>query len=265
MNEEVQLFTNDKLDLKVRTIQNQDGSILVNAEDTARGFGWIQVETKGDKIYSTIKWARMNKFIKELGFDHKCTKGDFIPESLFYLLGMKAKNEVAQEFQKWIAIEVIPQIRRTGGYIPIKEEDDEKTLLSKALIVAQRTIEQKDSLIQAQNKQLEEQKSFVDFVKTIETSKDSLEVGQFIKIVNDKEIDLGRNGFFCWLREKGYLNKRNEPYQRYIDQELFEVREGYYYQGKETKLSLTTLITAKGQRYFVNKLREEFCKNKIND
>ena len=150
---EIQLFTNDKLDLKVRTIQNQDGSILVNAEDTARGFGWIQVETKGDKIYSTIKWARMNKFIKELGFDHKCTKGDFIPESLFYLLGMKAKNEVAQEFQKWIAIEVIPQIRRTGGYIPIKEEDDEKTLLSKALIVAQRTIEQKDSLIQAQNKQ----------------------------------------------------------------------------------------------------------------
>ena len=119
--------------------------------------------------------------------------------------------------------------------------------------------------IETKEEQLEEQRPFIDFVKTIETSKDSLGVGQFIKIVNDKEIDLGRNGFFCWLREKGYLNKRNEPYQRYIDQELFEVREGYYYQGKETKLSLTALITAKGQRYFVNKLREEFCKNKIND
>ena len=83
---EIQLFTNDKLDLKVRTIQNQDGSILVNAEDTARGFGWIQVETKGDKIYSTIKWARMNKFIKELGFDLKCKKGDYIPLELVFKL-----------------------------------------------------------------------------------------------------------------------------------------------------------------------------------
>ena len=41
---------------------------------------------------------------------------DFIPESLFYLLAMKANNKVAQEFQKWLAVEVIPQIRKTGSY-----------------------------------------------------------------------------------------------------------------------------------------------------
>lgn len=261
MNEEVQLFINAKLDLKVRTIQNQDGSILVNAEDTARGFGWVQV--KNGKEY--IKWERVNTFIKELGFSPQVGKGDFIPESLFYLLGMKAKNEVAQDFQKWIAIDVIPQIRRTGGYIPVKEEDDEQALLAKALMIAQRTIERKDSLIDAKNKQLEEQKPKVDFVNMIETSDDSLEIGQYVKIINDDDIGLGRNGMFCWLREKGYLNKKNEPYQRYLDQDLFELREGCYCVGDKVKLTLTTLITAKGQRYFAKKLKEDFSENKIDD
>ena len=46
------------------------------------------------------------------------SKGDFIPESLFYLLGMKAENKAAQEFQRWLAVDVIPQIRKTGTYSP---------------------------------------------------------------------------------------------------------------------------------------------------
>lgn len=99
---EIQLFTNDKLDLKVRTIQNQDGSILVNAEDTARGFGWIQVETKGDKIYSTIKWARMNKFIKELGSSECIAKGDYIPLELVFKLEYKSRYIKRHEFIKLI-------------------------------------------------------------------------------------------------------------------------------------------------------------------
>ena len=51
-------------------------------------------------------------------------KEDYIPESVFYLLGMKASNKVAQEFQKWLAVEVIPQIRKTGGYTNTKSKVD---------------------------------------------------------------------------------------------------------------------------------------------
>ena len=260
MNEEknCMLFEHNEVEI----IIGENGEPLFELYSTGKALGQTKI-AKG-KVYA--RKDRIEKNLENADIKPVVRNGQFyLTEEMLYDFMLEAKTEKCRAFRKWVTSEVLPQIRKTGGYIPIKEEDDEKTLLSKALIVAQRTIEQKDSLIQAQNKQLEEQKSFVDFVKTIETSKDSLEVGQFIKIVNDKEIDLGRNGFFCWLREKGYLNKRNEPYQRYIDQELFEVREGYYYQGKETKLSLTTLITAKGQRYFVNKLREEFCKNKIND
>lgn len=108
----IQIFNNEELKLKVRTIQNEDGSISVNAEDTAIGFGWY--EEKSEKIYP--RWRTINGYIQEFGFSQEVAKDDYIPESLFYMLGMKASNKVAQDFQKWLAAEVIPSIRKTGAY-----------------------------------------------------------------------------------------------------------------------------------------------------
>lgn len=112
----VQIFKNLFLGIDVRMILNPDGSISVNAEDAAIGFGWRRTEIKNGKEYHSIMWKRMNGFLKEMGFAHECAKNDYIPESLFYLLAMKANNEKARDFQKWIAIEVIPKIRKTGTY-----------------------------------------------------------------------------------------------------------------------------------------------------
>lgn len=97
---------------QVRTILNSDGSISINAEDTARNYGWIQL--KCGRYY--IRWETINSYLNELGISQQVGKNDFIPESVFYLLGMKANNEVAQEFQKWLAVEVLPEIRKTGEY-----------------------------------------------------------------------------------------------------------------------------------------------------
>ena len=118
MNNQLQIFKNEKLNLQARAIKNEDGSISIDAEDTAIGLGWIdnsQRATNGSRLLK-VRWARMNKYCKEYGFPIQLGKGDFIPESLFYLLAMKANNKVAQEFQKWLAVEVIPQIRKTGSY-----------------------------------------------------------------------------------------------------------------------------------------------------
>lgn len=114
--DELQIFNNEELGLSVRTILNDDGSISVNAEDTAIGFGWCRTEVKNRKEYRSVMWARMNGFLKEMGFAHECAKEDYIPESLFYRLGMKANNAVADKFQNWLAMEVIPSIRKTGSY-----------------------------------------------------------------------------------------------------------------------------------------------------
>lgn len=109
---EIQIFENKELGISARTIVNDDGSISVNAEDTAIGFGWTQ--EKNSKTY--VRWETFNGYCKEIGLSQNVGKDDYIPESLFYRLGMKASNAKAEKFQNWLAMEVIPQIRKTGGY-----------------------------------------------------------------------------------------------------------------------------------------------------
>lgn len=112
-NLEIMEFVNDNNGMSVRTILNPDGSVSMNAEDTAVGFGWTRI--KHGKEY--VKWDRLNSYIKDIGFSPQVGKDDFIPETLFYLLGMKASNDKAKEFQMWLAKDVIPSIRKHGAFI----------------------------------------------------------------------------------------------------------------------------------------------------
>lgn len=123
---EVKIFENEELGLQVRTILNPDGSISVNAEDTAIGFGWTTVAKSGNEV---VRWSRMNEYCEELGFPHKCGKSDYIPESLYYLLGMKANNERAQRYQRWLAMDVLPTLRKTGSYEMPKQDKPKKEKL----------------------------------------------------------------------------------------------------------------------------------------
>ena len=116
---EIKIFENSELGFKVRTLLNPDGSISVNAEDTAIGYGWTQ--EKNGKTY--VKWERLNSFCKELGFSPEVGKDDYLPESLFYMLGFKAGNDRALKYQQWLAMEVLPSLRRTGSYkMPKRKE-----------------------------------------------------------------------------------------------------------------------------------------------
>lgn len=125
MQNEVQIFNNEELGLQARMIINSDKSISVNAEDTAIGFGWCR--EKNGKNY--IMWDRFNGFCEELGFPQKCGKDTFIPEGLYYLLGMKASNERAQKYQRWLAMEVLPALRKTGSYEMPEQKVDKKEKL----------------------------------------------------------------------------------------------------------------------------------------
>lgn len=141
---EFQIFNNEELKLKVRAIQNEDGSISINAEDTARGFGWTTVATSGNEV---VRWARMNGYCEEFGFPNKLGKDDYIPESLFYRLGMKANNAVADKFQNWLAMEVIPSIRKTGHYGKPMTIPEQIQLLAKGNVELSEKIEQVDKRI----------------------------------------------------------------------------------------------------------------------
>lgn len=122
---EIEVFKNNELGVQARMLKNPDGSISISAEDTAIGFGWYR--DKNGKNY--VMWDRFNGFCEELGFPHKCGKDDYLPESLYYLLGMKANNERALKYQRWLAMEVLPTLRKTGSYEMPKQEKSRKEKL----------------------------------------------------------------------------------------------------------------------------------------
>lgn len=143
-------FINQELNLKVRAIENEDGSISISAEDTAIGFGWYEI--KNNKVYP--RWRTLNAYIKELGISQEVAKDDYIPESLFYLLGMKANNETALQYQKWLAMEVIPSLRKTGSYsmkgVDINQIINTQHLLNERFNAFSESLTEKINKIEAQ-------------------------------------------------------------------------------------------------------------------
>ena len=109
----VQTFKRGDIKLPVKTCE--DGSIELDAEKSAIGFGLF--ETKNGKKY--VIWKRVNKYLST-----EVSKGDFISESQFYKLAIKANNQVAEKFQDWVTSEVLPTIRKHGAYMtPAKIEE----------------------------------------------------------------------------------------------------------------------------------------------
>ncbi len=86
------------------------------------------------------RWRTINGFLNDLGFSQEVAKEDFIPETLFYLLGMKASNETARKFQMWLATEVIPSIRRHGAFIADSENVDDDFIRNELRFSPKRTI-----------------------------------------------------------------------------------------------------------------------------
>lgn len=254
MNNEIQVFTNDNLQLKIRAIKNEDGSISINAEDTAIGFGWYQ-EKNGVKY---PKWERINGFINELGFSPLVGKDDYIPESVFYLLGMKAKNETALRFQNWLAIDVIPSIRKHGMYATETTIDN---ILNDPDFGIRLLTELKEE--KAKRKAVEEEnknnKPKVIFADAVATSQTSILVGELAKILKQNDIEIGEKRLFKWLRNNGYLIKRNGsdynmPTQKSVDLGVIEIKErAINNPDGSVRVTKTPKVTGKGQQYFINK------------
>lgn len=110
----------------------------------------------------------------------------------------------------------------------------------------------------ALEQKIEQDKPMTSFGKMVSESATSVKIGDWIKALADDGFKLGRNKAFCWLRENGYLMKDSQPYQQYVNQGLFEVKEGLIVTSKGQRATFTTLLTGKGQVYFANKLKAAF-------
>ena len=173
-----------------------------------------------------------------------------INESGLYSLILSSKLPSAKKFKRWVTSEVLPALRKTGQY-QVKELSGQE-LMAKALIEAQNVLAAKDKVI-------EEMKPKVVFADAVATSHTSILVGELAKILKQNGIDMGQKRLFAWLRENGFLIKRqgtdyNMPTQKAMELGLFEIKEGSYVNGSGVNITTKTpKVTGKGQQYFINK------------
>lgn len=259
MNKEnqIQLFKSDKFGA-IRVMTDKNGEPWLVGKDVAVVLGYknpndaigkhIDDEDKGVAKCDTLGGTQSFTIINESGF---------------YSLAMASKLPQAKQFKRWVTAEVLPQIRRTGGYIPTHNEQGETLsdleIMARALEISQRTISQKDQIIAAQQ-------PAVTFTHAVEASVDSIGISELAKLISQNGVETGQKRLFQWLRDNGYLGHqgefRNMPMQRFVEQGLFEVQE-YTYSDKSGNFhtTRTTKVTGKGQTYFINL----FINNFTND
>lgn len=232
----------------------KDGTAYLKLEAVARGLGFTRIAASGNEV---VRWERVEGYLKDLGVP-TCGHDEFIPENVFYRLAMKAKNDVAERFQAKVADEIIPSIRKHGGYIAGQEMMTDDQLLAKALLVAQSKIAERDKIITQKQEQIEKMKPKEVFADAVATSNQSILIGQLAKILRQNGIQMGQNRLFQWMRDNGYLMRSgssyNMPMQRYVEQGLFEIKESTVANPDGSiRNTLTPKVTGKGQLYFVNK------------
>lgn len=178
-------------------------------------------------------------------------KTTIINESGFYSLVFQSKMKKAKEFKHWVTSEVLPSIRKNGGYIAGQEKMTDDELMAKALMVAQNKIAERD-------KQIERMKPKEIFADAVSASETSILVGDLAKLISQNGYKIGQKRLFEWLRTNNFLIKcgssRNMPQQRFVEQGLFEVKESNIQNPDgSVRITRTTKVTGKGQIYFVNK------------
>nr|DAK94377.1 MAG TPA: repressor domain protein [Caudoviricetes sp.] len=183
-----------------------------------------------------------------------------INESGLYSLVLSSKLPDAKKFKHWVTAEVLPAIRKTGGYIAGSEKMSDAELMAKAVLVAQATIKERDARIKELESDTQRMKPKEIFADAVSASDQTILIGDLAKLIKQNGHDIGQKRMFEWLRNNGYLIKRqgadyNSPTQRAMELGLFRIKEtAVTHSDGHVTVSKTVKVTGKGQAYFVNKL-----------
>ena len=246
---EVQIFENEEFG-RVRTVEI-DGRPYFAATDIATALGY----TNPNKAVNDHCRAITKRSTPISG---KIQSINFIPEGDIYRLVVRSKLPSAERFESWVFDEVLPSIRKNGGYIAGQESLSDDELMAKAVLVAQKKIAERDAIIAQQSQKIEADRPKTIFADAVSTSKTSILIGDLAKLICQNGHQIGQKRLFQWMRDHGYLMKvgasYNMPTQRYMEQGLFEVKErSIQNPDGSVRITKTTTITGKGQLYFINK------------
>ena len=242
--QELQIFKNEEFGkIRTVTIDNEPGFV---GKDVAEALGYsmarnailvhVSDEDKKDAPIQGTPGGTQNMTI--------------INESGLYALIFGSKLESAKRFKHWVTSEVLPTIRKTGGYQ--MQSLQGKELLALAVLEAQKTIEE-------QTAQIERMRPKEVFADAVATSHTAILIGDLAKLLKQNGVETGQKRLFSWMRENGYLIKRNGadwnmPTQKAMEMGLFEVKESAVNNPDgSVRINKTTKVTGKGQQYFINK------------
>ncbi|MFJ7891330.1 phage antirepressor [Lysinibacillus xylanilyticus] len=198
------------------------------------------------------------KLIRTLFLSGQKRESWFLTEDGLYEVLMQSRKPITKQFKKQVK-NILKEIRLHGGYIVTDENDDEASIMAKALLIANKTIENNKRKIVEQQLIIDTQKPKVLFAEAVQASHTSILIGEFAKILKQNGVDVGQKRLFEWLRDNGYLIKRkgsdyNSPTQKSMELGLFEIKETpIHHNSGEISISRTSKITGKGQAYFINK------------
>lgn len=256
---ELKIFKNPEFG-QVRSVVIE-GKVYFVASDIAKSLGY----TNPSKAINDHCKGVTKRYIPTNGGDQQM---NVIPEGDIYRLAAKSELPGAEKFESWIFDEILPTIRKHGGYL--LPEKVEEVLLNPDTIIhlaTQLKREREERSLLAEK--IEKDKPKVVFADAVSVSKSSILVGELAKILKQNGVDTGQNRLFDWLRNNDYLIKRkgtdyNMPTQKSMELGIFEIKEtSITHSDGHVSISKTPKVTGKGQIYFINKFTNGPCQEVV--
>lgn len=235
-----------------------EGKVLFNPKDVAKCLDISDINSVVRNFNEKQKIKLKNSDMHSTHIRKLNNAGEnFLTESGVYKLIFKSRKENAENFQDWVTDEVLPQIRKTGGYV--KEEKEEEFIknyfpsfseeVKQAMVL---DLKHQNEKIQ---KELEEKNRFLN---QISASTNSILVRDVAHLATKENIKIGERRLWTRLREWGLIQKNStKPMQKALEQGLFEKNEFVIQRSSGPETKFTTRVTGKGQVYIINRLLKE--------
>ena len=251
---EIQVFNNEQFG-SIRTAGTADNPMFCLADickvlELQTGATKNRLDQKGVNLINTPTSSGEQQMI-------------FINEKNLYRVIMRSDKPQAEPFQDWVCGDVLPSIRKHGMYateatVESMLNDPENAILMlqayqrerKERLAAQQQVEKLEA-------QAIEDKPKIIYADAVKGSTSSCLIGELAKMIAQNGYPIGEKRLFQWLRDNHYLcsygERFNQPYQQYIEQGLFTMKQNVFSVDGEMRTRNTTKVTGKGQIYFINK------------
>jgi prophage antirepressor-like protein len=246
---DIQKFTNDEFGT-IRTVE-EDGNVLFCGSDVARALGYKRPNDALKQHCRSGATAFHRPIVDQLGREQQAR---FITEGDLYRLIASSKLPSAQQFESWVFDEVLPSIRKQGGYMTARADETPEEIMARALMLAKDTMDR-------QQREIAELRPKALFADAVAASDGTCLIGELAKMMRQNGVHVGQNRLFEWLRRDGFLGKTgsnyNVPTQMAMERGLFRIKEtAVTHSDGHVTVNRTPKATGKGQRYFIDR----YCK-----